>query len=97
MGVIVGFLDLVPLIGFTVGGLLVAIVVAIDGFPGADRLAGAFLVYQRVQDRVIQPLLYKNAVRGPPGGGDRRDAGRRPAGRHPGRAARDSDRPSSGC
>jgi predicted PurR-regulated permease PerM len=64
MGVIVGFLDLVPLIGFTVGGLLVAIVVAFHGFPGALIVWLAFfLVYQQVQDRVLQPLLYKNAVR----------------------------------
>ncbi len=64
MGVIVGFLDLVPLIGFTVGGLLVAIVVAFHGFPGAlIAWLAFFLVYQQVQDRVLQPLLYKNAVR----------------------------------
>jgi predicted PurR-regulated permease PerM len=63
MGVIVGFLDLVPLIGFTVGGFFVAIVAAFHDFPGA-MIAWLifFLVYQQVQDRVIQPLLYKNAV-----------------------------------
>jgi predicted PurR-regulated permease PerM len=64
MGVIVGFLDLVPLIGFTVGGFFVAIVAAFHDFPGALIVwLVAFLVYQQVQDRVIQPLLYKNAVR----------------------------------
>jgi predicted PurR-regulated permease PerM len=64
MGVIVGFFDLVPLIGFTVGGFFVAIVAAFHNFPGA-LIAWLifFLVYQQVQDRVIQPLLYKNAVR----------------------------------
>jgi predicted PurR-regulated permease PerM len=64
MGVIVGFLDLVPLVGFTVGGVLVAIVAAFHDFPGA-LIAWLifFAVYQQVQDRVIQPLLYKNAVR----------------------------------
>ena len=64
MGVIVGFLDLVPLIGFTVGGFFVAIVAAFHNFPGAlIAWMALFLVYQQVQDRVIQPLLYKNAVR----------------------------------
>jgi predicted PurR-regulated permease PerM len=64
MGVIVGFLDLVPLIGFTVGGFFVAVVVAFHDFPGA-LIAWLifFLVYQQVQDRVVQPLLYRNAVR----------------------------------
>ena len=64
MGVIVGFLDLVPLIGFTVGGFFVAIVAAFHNFPGAlIAWVALFLVYQQLQDRVIQPLLYKNAVR----------------------------------
>jgi predicted PurR-regulated permease PerM len=63
MGVIVGFLDLVPLVGFTVGGLFVAIVAAFHDFPNAlIAWLVLFLVYQQVQDRVIQPLLYKNAV-----------------------------------
>lgn len=63
MGVIVGFLDLVPLVGFTVGGFFVAIVAAFHNFPEALIVwAVLFVVYQQVQDRVIQPLLYKNAV-----------------------------------
>lgn len=64
MGVIVGFLDLVPLIGFTVGGFFVAIVAAFHGFPGTlIAWLAFFLVYQQVQDRVLQPLLYKSAIR----------------------------------
>jgi predicted PurR-regulated permease PerM len=63
MGVIVGFLDLVPLVGFTVGGFFVAIVAAFHGFPTAlIAWLVLFLIYQQVQDRVIQPLLYKSAV-----------------------------------
>jgi predicted PurR-regulated permease PerM len=63
LGVTVGFLDLIPLIGFTVGGFFVAIIAAIAGFPGKLIVwLIFFLVYQQVQDRVIQPLLYHNAV-----------------------------------
>jgi predicted PurR-regulated permease PerM len=64
LGVLVAIFDLVPLIGFTIGGLLVAIVAAIHDFPVALIVWGvAFLIYQQVQDRVIQPIFYKNAVR----------------------------------
>jgi predicted PurR-regulated permease PerM len=64
MGVIVGFLDLMPLIGFTIGGLFVAVVAAFHDFPTALIIwAILFVVYQQVQDRVIQPLLYHSAVR----------------------------------
>jgi len=63
MGVIVGFFDLMPLIGFTIGGLLVAIVAAFHDFPTALIVWGVlFVIYQQLQDRVIQPLLYHSAV-----------------------------------
>jgi predicted PurR-regulated permease PerM len=63
LGVLVAFLDLIPLIGLTLGGVLVAIVAAFHDFPTALIVWGVFfLIYQQLQDRVIQPLLYKNAV-----------------------------------
>jgi predicted PurR-regulated permease PerM len=64
LAVLVALFDLVPLIGFTVGGLLVAVVAAIHDFPTALLIwAGLFLIYQQVQDRVIQPIFYRSAVR----------------------------------
>jgi predicted PurR-regulated permease PerM len=64
MGVIVGFFDLVPLIGFTIGGLFVAVVAAFHNFPEALIIwAILFVIYQQVQDRVLQPLLYRSAVK----------------------------------
>ena len=63
LAVLVAFLDLIPLIGLTLGGLLVAIVAIFHDFPLALIVWGVFfLIYQQLQDRVIQPLLYKNAV-----------------------------------
>ena len=63
MAVLVAFFDLIPLIGLTLGGALVAVVLLIDGGPG-DALvwAAVFLVYQQLQDRVIQPLMYKGGA-----------------------------------
>jgi predicted PurR-regulated permease PerM len=63
LAVTVAFLDLIPLIGLTLGGVLVAIVAAFHDFPTALIIwAVFFLIYQQLQDRVIQPLMYKNAV-----------------------------------
>jgi predicted PurR-regulated permease PerM len=63
MGVIVGLFDLMPLIGFTVGGIFVAIVAAFHDFPTSLIIwLVLFVVYQQLQDRVIQPLLYRSAV-----------------------------------
>ena len=63
LAVLVAFLDLIPLVGLTLGGLLVAIVATFHDFPTALIVWGVFfLIYQQLQDRVIQPLMYKNAV-----------------------------------
>jgi predicted PurR-regulated permease PerM len=63
LAVLVAILDLVPLIGFTVGGILVAIVAAFHDFPTALIIWGVlFLLYQQVQDRVVQPVFMRHAV-----------------------------------
>jgi predicted PurR-regulated permease PerM len=63
LAVLVAFLDLIPLIGLTVGGFGVAAVLAIDGAP-YDALVwlAIFLVYQQLQDRVIQPIMYRGGA-----------------------------------
>ena len=63
LAVLVAFLDLIPLIGLTIGGFAVFAVLMIDGGPG-DALVwlALFLVYQQLQDRVIQPVLYKGGA-----------------------------------
>jgi predicted PurR-regulated permease PerM len=60
MALLVAFLDLIPLIGLTIGGFAVFAALMIDGGPG-DAIVWLviFLVYQQLQDRVIQPVLYK--------------------------------------
>ena len=63
MALLVAFLDLVPLIGLTIGGVLVAVVLAIDGQPYDALLwLAIFLAYQQLQDRVIQPLMYRGGA-----------------------------------
>jgi predicted PurR-regulated permease PerM len=63
LAALVGFLDLIPLIGLTVGGFIVAIALAIDGAP-YDALIwlAFFLTFQQLQDRVIQPILYRGGA-----------------------------------
>jgi predicted PurR-regulated permease PerM len=63
LALLVAFLDLIPLIGLTIGGFAVFAVLMIDGGPG-DAIVWLilFLVYQQAQDRIIQPLLYKGGA-----------------------------------
>ena len=64
MAILVALFDLVPLIGLTIGGLVVAAVAALHSFPDAMLIwIVAFVAFQQLQDRVVQPLLYGRAVK----------------------------------
>jgi predicted PurR-regulated permease PerM len=63
LAVLVAFFDLIPLVGSTIAGAIVAIVAAIVGFPGKLIAWVVFLiVYQQVENNVIQPVVYKRTV-----------------------------------
>jgi predicted PurR-regulated permease PerM len=64
LAILVALFDLVPLIGLTIGGLAVAAVAAIHSFPTALLIwIVAFVAFQQLQDRIVQPLLYGRAVK----------------------------------
>src|SRR4051794_30092166 len=63
LAVMVAFLDLIPLVGSTIAGAIIAIVAAIVGFPGTLIAWVIFLVvYQQVENNAIQPLVYRRTV-----------------------------------
>jgi predicted PurR-regulated permease PerM len=63
LAVLVAFLDLIPLIGSTIGGAVVAIVAAVVGFPGKLIAWLVFLVvYQQVENNLLQPIVYRRTV-----------------------------------
>jgi predicted PurR-regulated permease PerM len=63
LAVLVAFFDLIPLVGSTIAGAVVAIVAAIVGFPGTLIAWVVFLViYQQVENNVIQPVVYRRTV-----------------------------------
>jgi predicted PurR-regulated permease PerM len=63
LAVLMFFLDLIPLVGATIAGLIIAIVTAFTGFPG-DLIVWAifFIVYQQLENNVLQPFVYRRAV-----------------------------------
>jgi predicted PurR-regulated permease PerM len=63
LAVLIAFLDLIPLIGSTIGGAIVAIAAAIVGFPGTLIAWVIYLVlYQQVENNVLQPMVYRRTV-----------------------------------
>jgi predicted PurR-regulated permease PerM len=63
LAILFGFFDLIPLVGATLGGILVGIVVALVNFPvGLVVWAAVLILYQQVENNLIQPLVYGRAV-----------------------------------
>ncbi|HUA03761.1 MAG TPA: AI-2E family transporter [Solirubrobacteraceae bacterium] len=64
LGFVVGFFDLIPLVGATLGAIVVAVATVTVDFPTATIVWVAFIiVWQRFEDYVIQPLVYGKALR----------------------------------
>jgi predicted PurR-regulated permease PerM len=63
LAILFGFFDLIPLVGATLGGILVGIVVAFVNFPvGLIIWVAVLILYQQVENNLIQPLVYGRAV-----------------------------------
>ena len=63
LGLVVGFFDLIPLVGATLGAIVVALATVSVSFPTATIVWIAFIiVWQRFEDYVVQPLVYGRAV-----------------------------------
>jgi predicted PurR-regulated permease PerM len=61
---VVGFFDLIPLVGATLGAIVVALATLTVDFPTATIMWIAFIiVWQRVEDYLVQPLVYGRALR----------------------------------
>jgi predicted PurR-regulated permease PerM len=63
LSVLMAFFDLIPLVGSTIGGVLVAVVTLFADFP-QDTIAWVVfvIVYQQFENSVLQPMVYRRAV-----------------------------------
>jgi predicted PurR-regulated permease PerM len=63
LGIVVGFFDLIPLVGATIGAIVVALATLTVDFPTATIVWVAFvIVYQRFENYLVQPLVYGRAL-----------------------------------
>jgi predicted PurR-regulated permease PerM len=63
LAVLIGLFDLVPLVGATIGAVLVGIVTLFVDFPTTTIVWVVFsIVYQQVENTVIQPRIQQRAV-----------------------------------
>jgi len=67
LAVLVAFLDLVPLVGATLGSIVVGIVTLFHDFPTATIVwTIVTVVYQQIENNVLQPVIYRRTVDVPP-------------------------------
>jgi predicted PurR-regulated permease PerM len=59
---IAGFLDLVPMVGATVAGVILVLAALTQGVPAAVIMLAIVLVYQQVENYVLQPTILGRAA-----------------------------------
>jgi predicted PurR-regulated permease PerM len=62
LGLLVALLDLIPLAGATVAGIVVAIVAFLHSVPAGIVAVVFFVVYQQIENHFLQPVIYGRTV-----------------------------------
>jgi predicted PurR-regulated permease PerM len=63
LAVLMSFFGLIPLVGATIGGVIILLVTLFTDFPSATIIYGIFLIlYQQVENNVLQPFIFKRTV-----------------------------------
>jgi predicted PurR-regulated permease PerM len=58
----VGFADLIPLVGATLGAVVAITVAALHSLPAALVVLVVFVVYQQLENHVLQPVIMARTV-----------------------------------
>jgi predicted PurR-regulated permease PerM len=62
LGLIVAILDLIPLAGATIAAILIGAVAFLHSIPAGIIVIVFFIVYQQVENHLLQPLVYGRTV-----------------------------------
>jgi predicted PurR-regulated permease PerM len=63
LAVLMAFLDLIPLVGATIGGVAIRLITLFHNFPTATIIwVIVLIVYQQVENNVVQPMVYRRTV-----------------------------------
>jgi predicted PurR-regulated permease PerM len=62
LGLLVGLLDLIPLVGATIAAVIVAAVAFLHSILAGIVVIVFFIVYQQVENHILQPLVYHRTV-----------------------------------
>jgi predicted PurR-regulated permease PerM len=62
LGLLVAFLDLIPLAGATIASVVVATVAFLHSIPAGIVVLAALIVYQQIENHFLQPVIYGRTV-----------------------------------
>ena len=62
LGLLVAVLDLIPLAGATIAGIVVVAVSLLHSVPAGIVVAVFFVVYQQLENHFLQPVIYGRTV-----------------------------------
>jgi predicted PurR-regulated permease PerM len=62
LGLLVAILDLIPLAGATLAGIVIVTVAALTSITAGVIVAVFFIVYQQIENHLLQPLVYGRTV-----------------------------------
>jgi predicted PurR-regulated permease PerM len=62
LGLIVAILDLIPLAGATIAAILIGAVAFIHSVPAGIIVVIFFILYQQVENHLLQPVIYGRTV-----------------------------------
>ena len=62
LGLLVALFDLIPLVGATIGAVVVAAVALTKGVPTMAIVVVGMFLYQQVENHTLQPLVYHRTV-----------------------------------
>jgi predicted PurR-regulated permease PerM len=62
LGLVVAILDLIPLAGATLAAILVSLIALADSLTSSLIVLGFFVVYQQLENHLLQPLVYGRTV-----------------------------------
>jgi predicted PurR-regulated permease PerM len=62
LGVLVAILDLIPLAGATLAAIIVTLVALLHSLPAGIVVAIFFIVYQQLENHLLQPVVYGRTV-----------------------------------
>ena len=63
LGLLVAVLDLIPLAGATIAGIVVAIVAFLHSVPAGIVAVSFFIIYQQLENHFLQPVIYGRTVK----------------------------------